>query len=253
MSLRARAASAILVLGLALCGSEGEVLSADMVFTPPTLTLTARVRNASVVLTNRGQQPVRFEVRGLHWDQKTDGRMQLDPTDELLVFPALITIPPGQDRTIRVADSGPPSSLERSFRLEITEIPEFQPTPKLGASVNIRSQFMLPVFYAPIDSRVAGVVSGASLQHGKFSFAILNTGTVHFKLKGVDVIGLGSGGRKVFTHSLEGWYVLPGGERDYSIDLDGATCAATKAITVSADAGSRLVQTIEVPSDACRS
>jgi fimbrial chaperone protein len=189
----------------------------------------------------------------LEWAQGTDGRMKLDPSDELVAFPALLTIDPGQSRTVRVADSNPPSSSERSFRLKITEIPEFQgPAVKDATTITLKSQFLLPVFYRPVEEKVAGAIAAAGVSRSTLSFSVTNTGTVHFRPKDVEVVGLGPGGKPVYNHTLEAWYVLSGGRRDYTLALPPATCASLAALSITVQTDVPLKQTLEVQPSACR-
>ena len=94
-------------------------------FGPPTLELTARARIGTVSLTNRGTDPVRLEIKVLRWAQLLDGRMQLDPTDDAIVFPQLITIPANETRRLRVSLVVPPGELEKTYRIQVTEIAGF--------------------------------------------------------------------------------------------------------------------------------
>jgi fimbrial chaperone protein len=245
-------ALALPILAAAFGAAAHSVYAADVSFSPSRLTLSARARNASVTLTNRGGAPVRFEIHGFRWDQESNGQMKLVASDELVVFPSLLTIAPGQARVVRVADAAPPSSVERSFRLQISEIPEFPgPSAKGTTSITLKSQFDLPLFYLPLEERVVGAITDASVSRSKLSFSVTNTGTVHFKPDDVRVVGLGVGGKQVYAKSLDAWYVLAGGRREFSLELPPATCASLAAVKITVGTEIPIKEMIEVPPNAC--
>jgi fimbrial chaperone protein len=248
-----QAAVAVFALCTAFRVTVGSSAAGDVAFSPTHLTLTARTKNASVTLSNQGDSPVRFEVRGLRWEQGADGQMKLLPTDELVVFPALLTIDAHASKVVRIADSSPPSSSERTFRLQISEIPAFQgPGVQGAATISLRSQFDLPVYYLPLEERVVGSISGAAVRQRKVLFSVANTGTVHFRPQDVRIVGIGVGGKRVFARTLDAWYVLAGGRRDYSLALSAAECQSLAAVDITVSTDVPIKQTIEVPPDACR-
>ena len=97
--------------------------------------------------------------------------------------------------------------------------------------------------------RIAGAVQDAGVRHRALTFAVANTGTVHFQTKHLTVTAFGSNGRAVSSTNLDGWYVLPGTRREYRLPL--SNCADIRAMTIRAEAGGHAEQTIDVPADAC--
>ena len=242
--------SATVALGLALCTAAG-ASAGNLGFGPPTLDLNARARIGTVSLTNRAADPARFEIKVFRWAQLLDGRMQLDPTEDVIVFPQLITIPGNETRRLRVSLMVPPGELEKTYRIQVTEIPGFSGTARApGGSIAMLSELKLPIFYAPEHAQIAGAIQGAGVHHGALAFSVANTGTVHFETKRLTVTLFGLNGRVVSSRQIDGWYVLPGGRREYRLPLPN--CGDIRAVTISADAGAHVEQTIDVPADACR-
>ena len=243
-------ASAAVALSLALCTAAG-ALAGSLGFGPPTLELTARARTGTVSLINRDTDPVRLEIKVFRWAQLLDGRMQLNPTDDAIVFPQLVTIPRNETRRLRVSLMVPPGEIEKTYRIQVTEIPAFSGTTRTPAgSIAMLSQLRLPIFYAPLRAQIAGTIQGAGVHHGTLTFSVANTGTVHFETKHLTVVAFGLNGRVVSSNDLDGWYVLPGSRRDYRLPL--SNCGDIRAMTIRADAGGHTEQTIDVPADACR-
>ncbi len=242
-------ASAAVALGLALCTAAG-AFAGNLGFGPPTLELTARARIGTISLTNRDADPVRLEIKVFRWAQQLDGRMQLDATDDVIVFPQLFTIAGSETRRVRVSLMVPAGELEKTYRIQVTEIPGFAGTTRTPGSIAMLSQLKLPIFFAPLHERIEGTIQEAGVRHGALTFAVANTGTVHFQTKRLSVAAFGSNGRIISSKSLDGWYVLPGSRREYRLPL--ASCADIRAISIRAEAGGRVEQTIDVPADACR-
>jgi fimbrial chaperone protein len=250
-----RATLPFCALGLVWCAAEA-VHAANFAFSPTSLELTVKERSGTVTLQNPGDKPVRFEAIAMRWDQRADGQMDLHPTEDLLVYPPLITVAPDKSSKFRVTVLVPPGEREKTYRIQVTEIPAFRGVNQAGgASVTIRSQVVLPVFFAPAAAKqaIATIVNPAT-RAGTFTFSIADAGTVRVHVRSVAVTGIGTGGRTIFQKSLDGWYVLAGGHRDYSVPLPRDTCAQVRAISVDALTvpSSHITQTIEVPADACR-
>ena len=244
-----KVASAAVALGLALCTAAG-ASAGNLGFGPPTLELTARARIGTISLTNRDADPVRLEIKVFRWAQQLDGRMQLDSTDDAIVFPQLLTIPGNETRRLRISLMVPASELEKTYRIQVTEIPGFAGTTRTPGSIAMLSQLKLPIFYAPLRERIEGAIQEAAVRHGALTFSVANTGTVHFQTKRLTITAFGPNGRVVSSKNLDGWYVLPGSRREYHLPL--SDCADIRALTIHAEAGGRVDQTIDVPADACR-
>jgi fimbrial chaperone protein len=243
--------AAALLLGLLALQTPQAARAANFEFGPPTMSLSGSDRIATVTLTNVAADPVRFEVEAFRWDQRPDGQLQLDPTTDLVVFPRLLTLGGHETRRIRVAVSVPPGDVEKTYRLQVSEIPNFNtPSQAPGASIELRSQLRLPIFFAPTATHVAGAISNAIIRHGILTFSVTNSGTTHFITRNLSVTARGAANAALFSKELDGWYVLAGGHRDYSVVLPH--CEQIRAITLIADAGMHVSQTIDVPPDACR-
>jgi|GEM_PF-573659 len=250
-AVRGRGIAAAALLLSAIILDPESAGAANFEFGPPTMSLTANDHIATVTLTNTGDAPLRFEIEAFRWDQKPNGELQLDPTEDLVVFPRLVTLAAHETRRIRVAVSVPAGEAEKTYRVQITEIPQFSsPSQQSGATIEMRSQLRLPIFFAPITTRVAGNISNVAVRRGTLTFSVINSGTVHFVTKNLAVAALGPSGASESIKGLDGWYVLAGGHRDYSVALPH--CAQIRAVTIAADAGSHVTQTIELPADACR-
>ena len=50
-------------------------------------------------------------------------RIELAPTQDVVFFPALLTLKPGEERRIRVGSTAAPGSIEKTYRIFVEELP----------------------------------------------------------------------------------------------------------------------------------
>lgn len=243
--------SLVVALCCTLSATEG-VRASGFQYSPTRVDLTARDHVASITLTNNSDTPERLEVEALRWTQGSDGQPALNPSQNLLVFPQLLTIPPREQRRLRVAVTDPTGPVEISYKISITEIPSFSTLKTRRAGVTVALQVDMPVFVAPTFARRSGAIVDAAVQHRKLAFAVNNIGTVHFVSKQVFVTGLGADTHSIFTTRLDDGEVLAGSKRALKVDLPRNHCSELRAVSIHLVAGDqRLTQTLNVPAGAC--
>lgn len=79
--------------------------------------------------------------------------------------------------------------------------------------------------------RLAAAVRFEPARRGTAVVTVSNTGTQHVKLARLQIVALRDGRRR-WLHDAVGWYILPGSEREFAIDLAGDRCAAGDRIAV---------------------
>jgi fimbrial chaperone protein len=186
---------------------------------------------ATVALRNTGKEPVRLEVQTAAWSQSPEGELQTAPTDELVVFPPLLTLAPGEERNLRVGTTARPGATERTYRVFLQELP---PAEKPGERQQVRvlSRLGLPVFVAPERPASAARLEGLAAAGGKARFALRNAGTVRIRPAAVKLVATGAAGHTLFARALDAWYVLAGGERRYELPLPQEQCPAIRSLAV---------------------
>src|SRR6185436_2063955 len=100
------------LLGLRVSAAWGAAVSVS----PVLVHLSATQRSEVIEFTNAGQTPARFQAEVHAWHESAAGELTLSPTKDLLFFPSLFEIPPGETRRIRVASTVAPGPVERSYR-----------------------------------------------------------------------------------------------------------------------------------------
>jgi P pilus assembly chaperone PapD len=194
---------------------------------PVRLRISAAQRSETLLLRNGGTAPARFQLSMHSWTETADGHTELVPTSELLFFPSLLEIKPGETRRIRVASTRVPGKTERSYRLIAAELP--QAGARAGI-VQVLTKFSIPVFVGTVKTVAKPSVS-THIEHGDLVVSVHNDGQGHFRTKSVRVVARSTSGTVVFEQTFAGWYVLAQGRRDYRIKLPSGKCAPISLVT----------------------
>lgn len=188
----------------------------------------------SVAVTNDSNEKLRLQVTGFSWEQGPGGEMKLTPTDDLVFFPQLLELAPGETRRVRIGVTGDQGAVEKTFRVFMEELPSLASvvSPKQNA-ITIRMKVGIPVFVSAIGAPViSGSIRDATAYSNALSFDVINTGNTHFSIQQVHVVGKGSGGNDVVSRDITGWYLLPGGTRRFTIPLGKENCAELRSLAV---------------------
>lgn len=234
--------------GLFLFGAACGAWAGSFSVNPIRLDFDAAARTGSIALTNDDTVPLSFQMKLSAWSQDGDGRDQYADSSELIFFPPILTVQPGEKRLIRVGTKGPLSADERSYRLFIEELPDPAQAQKPGAQVAVKLRFGVPLFVAPAQAQLQGELENLTVQGGELRVRVRNTGNRHFRFEKLRA----QSGDTVLGET-EGWYLLPGAARDYRIQLDAQACAKAGALeaVLSAD-GLLLRQELAVDPALCR-
>ncbi len=240
-------------LGLGLLQAGAAAGSAFKV-TPIQVTLSGSRASALVTVTNESEDGLRLQVSSFAWTQSPKGEIQLAPTKEVVYFPSLVEIGPGKEAKVRIGAMVPAGSTERTYRVFFEELAPVARAEgeAAGSRVRVLTKMGLPVFLEPLETRWSGAVENAAVTAGTLRFVVHNTGNVHFTLLGVKVSGASAAGAPVLARQVEGWYVLPGGVREYEVPISAAECVDLKTIELEArtDKGG-LQARLEVPAGVC--
>lgn len=223
-----------LTLGLLAAGSAGvlpfEAAATNYTVNPVQIDLTAAATSALLTLTNASEQPISFQVSGFRWTIDEAGESRLEPTQDLLFFPQLLTVEPRSQRKLRVGATVPFGGSEGAYRLIVEEL---QPQRNSsGVSVRILTRMSIPVFLVPEKPALDLRVAGAALDGGRLSFRLESRANVHAPPTKTTVTGTSASGETLFARELDGWYVLAGGSRPLATDVPPDVCPRIAVLTL---------------------
>ena len=218
---------------------------------PTQINLSARVTSALLTLRNDSDEMLRFQLSAFTWNQGVTGDIQLAATDEVIFFPALLTLAPKEERRIRIGTTATPGGQEKTYRIFVEELPSAE-TSRSGAAVRVLTKMGIPVFVRPARETATATLGDLGVRDGTLRFSLSNTGTVHIVPQRIRVRGVGARGEAVFEREVTGWYILPGGRRDFELPIPSAECARTASVQIEAAFESMsLKESLQTPAGAC--
>jgi fimbrial chaperone protein len=190
-----------------------------------------------MTLTNDSSEELRFQVSAFEWAQADGtGEMNLTPTKDIVFFPALLTVKPGEERKVRIGATVKSGEIEKTYRIFFEELPPLvTPQTGTGSEVKIITKLGVPVFVAPVKALSVGEVANVSMSADKLAFDVKNDGNVHFLARSVKVTGLDAAGKPVVEKQREGWYVLRGGSRRYDLEFKPEECQTMKTVRITVE------------------
>ena len=209
---------------------------------PIRLYLSKDSTSAILTLQNQDTVPLRLQITGLTWSNDRNGQPVLKPTDDLIVFPVLITLNALETRNIRVGFAGAPAAdREGAYRIMLDELPslESQLARAHAPGVQVRTRITVPIFFTPANIVQKLQIDRAGIRKGFAEVTLTNAGNVHAIAQTAKFTGESSAGTKLFSTSVSGWYVLAGESREFRVPIPKSQCARLKTVTVtvSTDAG----------------
>jgi len=205
---------------------------------PTRVDLSPDAKSAMVSLRNTASEPVAFEMHVRAWKQSASGEMELSATDDVVAYPLVVSIGPGEERNVRVgvvrADLFGPT--ERGYRLLVQEL---ETPEKQGAPMHLRvlTQLNIPVFLAPSRAVERAVIEEPRAQEGRVAFTVRNVGTVHLRADSLKLAARGEDGAALVERDLAPWYLLPGGARSYDVEIPRQVCARVREVAVASALG----------------
>ena len=209
-----------------------EAALASMQVFPTHVYFEAGQNTTTVTVRNVRDTPLTIQVSPRDWGQGEDGGDQYKETDDLLVFPRMVTIDGNGEQTLRLAYRGDPVTTQRAFRMLVEEVPIDEPGKQMAMRFAVTMS--MPVFIDPPEMVQDFSLGQVTVSEGAAHVSFINKGSVHGQVGEIDVQLLSSGGQKIADVTGNGWYVLPGMTRSFAVPLPEADCrkAARIAITV---------------------
>ncbi|MBV8163409.1 MAG: molecular chaperone [Candidatus Eremiobacteraeota bacterium] len=242
----------IVALGFAL-GKAEPASAANIAVSPVNIDLARAGQSALLTLTNVGGTGVTYSLGVYSWDQGESGVMQLAKTGDIIFFPEILPLRPGERRNVRLGTELAPGDVEKTYRLVLDELPAAHTTQR-GPEVRVLTRITIPVFLAPVSSHERVDVSDIALRKGIMAFRITNTGNVHVQPR-LTVTAHDAGRRVVYDLGPQTiWYILANGYRDVKVTLPAKTCASVRSLGLSVEMGALVIKReVSTPVGACAS
>lgn len=217
----------------------GHARASNFDVAPILLELSDKAASGTIVVTNRAQETLRFHITAFAWSQRADGEMVLQPTKDIVFFPAMLALNPKESRQVRVGTKLKPGAVERSYRLFVEELPPAVKSKEDKANaIRVLTKMGLPIFVEAVSPKALPRITPPVLSGRNVSFDLKNGGTKHMRVQRVTVKAKNAD-KTVHSEELPGWYVLAGGTRTYALTLPDAACqqATSLEVQVESDSG----------------
>jgi fimbrial chaperone protein len=186
--------------------------AASLIISPTSVERVAPDRAAVFHLRNQVSRPIGIEVRVLRWSNE-GGVEQLKPTNDVVVSPPSVRLPPNGNRVVSVVRvSKEPLRSQETYRVVIDELPD--PTDSTSGAESVAVQHVLPVLFRTPDTSASEVDWRLARSHGWLMLVVENNGARRLRLSDVK---LTQGGAVIARRDGFVGYVLPGLTRQWRV------------------------------------
>jgi len=240
----------MIIAGLA-CFALVEITGASSFqVNPIRITLTPQGSSSLLAVRNDGNERLRLQVDFYAWDQSKQGEMILNPTDDLVVYPSLLTVDAGNERNVRVGTKSPVVSKEKSYRIFFEELPPA--TKRVDSGIRILTRIGVPIFVQPQRPKPHALIENLGVHKSEILFEVINPGNVHFIPRAIRIKGTDSTGINALERNLDPWYILAGGSRQYRLEISPSDCSKIKDLTLEVELEERILrQQFSLPANSC--
>jgi fimbrial chaperone protein len=181
---------------------------------PLRMDLSQQSTTAAITVRNEDAAPVIVQAEAFVWSQAS-GEDKLEATRDLLVSPAVFTLPPKGAQLVRVALRRPADPRrELSYRLTLLEVPPQASPDFTGLTVALK--LSMPVFVAATTPSPAELAWSATRNPGgELVLHAANDGETHARILGFSLAPLA--GTAAPSQQSVAAYVLPGATRSWTI------------------------------------
>ena len=242
--------AAVLALTLGVAAAPDASASAFSV-SPTQIFLAGRTNNTLLTLRNDSGEPLRFQLSVFAWNQSRSGEIELQPTQDVVFFPALLTLQAGEERKVRVGSTVAPGAVEKTYRIFVEELP-VATEPGDVSQVKMLTKMGIPIFIRPGTESASSTMGDLAVRDGAIAFAVNNTGTVHVVPEKITLRATAADGATVFEQDVAGWYILAGGRRDFQVPVPAEACSRVASVVLQATvSGTAHSSTVQTPGGAC--
>jgi len=249
--MRHRLCTTVVATALALLAVSASASAATFTVNPTQIFLSGKTTTALLTLRNESDETLRFQLSAFGWQQSPTGEMALTPTQDVVFFPALLTLGPKEERRIRVGSTVPAAAQERTYRIFVEELPSA--AGQKENAVRVLTKMGIPIFIRPAKETATADLRDLALRDGALQFVLDNRGTVHFVPEKVVVRAAGASGERLHEEELKAWYILAGGRRDFAAVIPPAACANVTSLTVEVEFNANVLkESLQTPGGTCK-
>ena len=200
----------LFLLGIALFSYSS--FAGSFSVTPVRIFFTPKDRAVAITLSNDGDTEIALQADINAWSQDSKGNDQLELTEDLILAPPSLKIPPNSKQVVRLALVTPrDASNQMIYRLVVREIPEVAAAKAGTIELPVSLVMSMPVFVTPANAKNNVECISDTSNTVKISVTCSNKGNAYAQLRNISL----KRGETVFA-VLEGAnYLLPGATKQF--------------------------------------
>ncbi len=202
-----------------------------LTISPMRLSIHPERQTTELRVSNGGEATAHVQFQLFTWSQDAEGDTTREPSKDLLFFPKILSIEPGNSRVVRFGWSQAWPEREKSYRFLIRELPVDTPG---ETAMRMVINLDMPVFVPPRKSQQAWRIDPPLMHPDGLHVPVINTGNVHVRLTNVEVQTVDDGGQTLVRETAGGWYVLAGSSFTFVVPLKRADCESASTLIVTA-------------------
>jgi P pilus assembly chaperone PapD len=204
--------------------------AANITIYPTHIYLSPDEQTAVITLINRGSSEVNMQISAKSWDSDAKGQFVETDSGDFSFFPRLLTIPPLQEKKIRVGYQGEFPPLEKPYRIYINELAPIKRSDSQKKQFAIVStlQLSVPLFVKPDTEthEAQPEIDGISQANNGISVQVRNLGVTNFLVRGIQLQWQDSVQKKLTSSgSTEAKRVLPHRFTQFALPALKVPCA----------------------------
>jgi len=236
--------SALLLAVAAACALPAQ--AAEFTVSPVRIFMTPRDRAVAVTIINDGAEEIVMQADLYSWRQNSDGTDDLKVTEDLVLSPPILKVPPRSRQVVRLARLVPPPAAdELTYRLIVREIPEARPQPAGEVGLQLALAFSLPVFITPPGAKRSLSCELQRASAESVRAVCDNNGRAYAQARRFELVS--ASGEPVAARE-SGGYILPGVHRSFEITRTAGRIPGGKfKLQVALDDGSAQAFEVSLP------
>lgn len=185
--------------------------------TPVRLFFEPKDRAIALTLMNEGDEEIILQADVHRWTQNAEGLDTLEFTDDLIVSPPHLRLPPRSKQVVRLGLLIPRDpSQQMTYRLVIREIPEALPLKGEALQLPIALVLNMPIFITPQGAKRHLDCEWNPGKGPAASLSCTNTGSAYAQVRDAEIKRNGN----LLAKSTGGTYILPGARKDLPLEIN---------------------------------
>ncbi|HAX92940.1 MAG TPA: hypothetical protein DCY25_03150 [Bacteroidales bacterium] len=207
-------------------------------------------KSAVIKLRNTGEEKATMQIDVKAWTQDSNGADKLEPTEDIVIFPKIVDVNPGEERIIRLGYKGPQTGKESTYRVFLDELPVSKPG---ETALKLALRFSVPVFISAQKKVHEMAIEKAEFEEGLVRVTVTNRGNSHVMIKKVKATGFAYAEHEAFSQEMTGRYILAGKTKTYTLPVPYDECLKTKTVRLQVEAEQMSKETrISIDNTQCR-